>query len=279
MPTLPASGVSFTVKTNGQPLIVAVGTSASSLVQTLYSDAACTASVTTPATITSDTTYYLPLDVANVAHYISCKQLDGTELWGKSQHLGGITIDPLPSRAQVAGDVSGVGRLTLAPTGALAETHSRATVTHANTAGLTSGQLRLVAIHLNAGTVVTNITFMSGTQAAVAPTAWWFALYSSGLVLRGQTADQTSTAWAANTAKTVALTTPYTITSTGLHYLGLCMVAGTPISMMCAASSGVGPLALSPILAATSSGSLTTTAPDPAGALTAATGLNYAYVS
>jgi len=105
MPTLPDSGVSFTVQTNGQTLIVAAGTSASSLVQTLYSDAACTSAVTTPHTITSDTTYYLPLDTANVAHYISCKQPDGTELWGKKQHLGGITIAPLPSRAQVGADV------------------------------------------------------------------------------------------------------------------------------------------------------------------------------
>jgi len=106
MPTLPASGASFTVETNGQALSVAAGTSASSLVQTLYSDAACTSSVTTPHTITSDTTYYLPLDVANVAHYISCKQPDGTELWGKKQHVGGITIAPLPTAAQVGADVS-----------------------------------------------------------------------------------------------------------------------------------------------------------------------------
>lgn len=105
MPTLPDSGVSFTVQTNGQTLIVAAGPSASALTAPLYSNAAVSSAVTLPHTITSDTTYYLPLDWANVPLYISVKQPDGTEIWGKTQLVGGVTIAPLPSAAQVAADV------------------------------------------------------------------------------------------------------------------------------------------------------------------------------
>jgi hypothetical protein len=42
--------------------------------------------------------------------------------------------------------------------------------------------------------------------------------HSTTPALLAQTADQTSTAWAANTAKTVALATAQRVTSSGVYY-------------------------------------------------------------
>src|SRR5207237_2325179 len=84
----------------------------------------------------------------------------------------------------------------------------------ANLTALATGVMTSVALVLQKGTLVTNLTFVSATTAAGTPTAWWFALYSNAATpaLLSQSADQTSTAWAANTAKTLALATPQVIT-------------------------------------------------------------------
>jgi hypothetical protein len=275
MPTAPASGVSFTVKTNGQTLRVAAGTSASSLVQTLYSDAAITASVTTPHTITSDTTYYLPLDVANVSHYISVKQLDGTELWGKKQHLGDIIIEPVPSPLQVGAD-SSFTRNTVA-TAALYESHPRSTFT--NIAAANTGTMLCVGIKIPAGANLTTASFQSGTTAGVALTNQWFALYSPSAALLGQTTNDTSTAWAANTLKTLTFTSPITTTVSGLHYLAIGVTAGTVPSYMGISGNAL-VNTIPPILSSVTDAALTDTAPATAtfpGTVTA--GIPYCFVS
>lgn len=124
-----------------------------------------------------------------------------------------------------------------------------------------------VAVPLQAGDVITNITFKSGATAAVSPTNWWFALYSSAATpaLLAQTADQTSTAWAANTAKTLALATRQTITEPGVYYAAFMMKAGTVTTLvgrtvaLAGASSSV--ISGQVTLAQTSGSSLTDTAP------------------
>lgn len=106
-----------------------------------------------------------------------------------------------------------------------------------NQAPLTSQKLYYVAIALPPNFTVTNIIFVSATQQAVTPANWWFALLdSTGLVL-GVTADQLTAAWAANTAKSLALTAAYTTVSTGVYYLGIMVNAATPPSLFCAAES------------------------------------------
>lgn len=82
------------------------------------------------------------------------------------------------------------------------------------------------AIQLTAGTVVSKITFQSNTTALATGTHQYFGLYSAALKLLGVTSDDTSTAWAASTEKTLTLATPYTVTADGLFYLQ-CMVAAT----------------------------------------------------
>lgn len=95
-----------------------------------------------------------------------------------------------------------------------------------------TGLMTSVAMPLQAGDLVTSITFRSGATAAGTPTAWWFALYSSATTpaLLAQTADQTTTAWAASTTKTLALSAPVQITTTGLYFCSISMTATTIIS-------------------------------------------------
>jgi len=92
-----------------------------------------------------------------------------------------------------------------------------------------TGLMTSVAIALQAGDIVTNITFRTGTTAAVSPTAWWFALYSAASTpaLLAQTADQTTGAMAASTTLTKALSTPQLITVPGLYYAAISVTAGT----------------------------------------------------
>lgn len=84
-----------------------------------------------------------------------------------------------------------------------------------------------VAIPLNAGDVVTNITFVTATTAAGTPTAGYAVLRDPAGAKLVQTADFGSTARAANTKYTVALTAPYTVTTPGLYYVGISFTAGT----------------------------------------------------
>lgn len=136
-----------------------------------------------------------------------------------------------------------------------------------NMASPGTGVMLSVALPLQAGDVVTNLTFLSGATAAATPTNWWFALYDTAATpaLIRQTADQTSTAWAANTAKTVALSTAYTVPTTGVYRAAVMVAAATPptiagVSLQNAAGAGAvvsGQL----ILAQTSGSGLTTTAP------------------
>lgn len=101
----PPSQAFFTVKTNGQSLVVSAGSSASVLTAELFSDAANATALTSPVAITSDTTFYLAPGRLNREHYISVKQPDGTELFGQMTGLG-VTIEPLPSKPQVASDAA-----------------------------------------------------------------------------------------------------------------------------------------------------------------------------
>lgn len=140
-----------------------------------------------------------------------------------------------------------------------------ATVT--NVAALTTQVMLSTAIYLHAGDVVTNLTFMSATTAAGTPTNWWFALYSNASTpaLLSQTADQTSTAWAANTAKTVALGAAQTITTSGVYYASVMVKAATPptlagVTVLNAANLGA-VVTSQKVVAETSGSALTDTAP------------------
>lgn len=97
----------------------------------------------------------------------------------------------------------------------------------ANQTAFTSGVMKSTPLYLRAGDVVTNLTFVSGTTAAGTPTNWWFALYSPATTpaLLAQSADQLTAAWAAYTAKTLALSSPVTVTETGWHWAAISVTA------------------------------------------------------
>lgn len=144
-----------------------------------------------------------------------------------------------------------------------------------------TGVCHATAVPLQAGDVVTNITFVTGGTAAVAPTAGFVALYSPAGALIAQSADFGSTARAANTAYTVALATAQLITTPGLHYVVISFTAGT-VPTLRGISTGnaavAGAIGLSaPVLAQTHGSAVGATAPDTiATPTTVATPVYYA---
>jgi hypothetical protein len=92
-----------------------------------------------------------------------------------------------------------------------------------------TGVMLSTPIFLGAGETVTNLTFRSGATALATGTAHWFALYSpdSTPALIAQSADQGSAAWAANTTKTLALSTPQTVTRSGFYWAAVMVAAST----------------------------------------------------
>jgi hypothetical protein len=109
----------------------------------------------------------------------------------------------------------------------LAENINRNNCQEVNTSLLSSGRLSLEAIYLPAGTVVNNISFWSATTAANTPTNQLFGLFDQNRNLLQSTSNNTTTAWASNSLKTLALTSSYTTTYSGLHYLGIMVTATT----------------------------------------------------
>ncbi|MGW1587330.1 right-handed parallel beta-helix repeat-containing protein [Streptomyces sp. NPDC002386] len=162
--------------------------------------------------------------------------------WSASAALSVSTAAPLtgpggmqalPGTNLVDGDLTALPALeaALKPAGVY-ETTSRLRCGTASAP--VSGVLYLVPIWLPKGAVVSNLTFVSGGTAAGTPTNWWFSLHDSSRKALARTADQTTAAWAANTAKTLPIAqttagnaTSYTTTYTGLHYLGVMVKATT----------------------------------------------------
>jgi hypothetical protein len=158
------------------------------------------------------------------------------------------------------------------PTGALAETYDRNWVAEVNVAALSTGRLTLQAIWLTAGMVLSSITFASATTALATGTNQRFSLYDVNRMLLAQTSDDTSTAWAANTTKTLNLTSRYTVPYTGLYYLGI-MVAATTVPTLKGHTAFTASQihGLTPVINGTSSTGLTTALANPAAAVTVGT--------
>lgn len=168
----------------------------------------------------------------------------------------------------------------LLPSGAIAQTTSRYQAL-TNQVALTSARLQLYAVYLAAGQTVTSITFVSGTQAAVNPVNQHFSLYSSALAKLAATADDTSTAWNANSPKTLALSPAYLVPTSGLYYVGIVMKADTAISFAGTGSTNAATAGIAPIIGGFANTGLTDPAslPNPATGFTASASLAYAYVS
>jgi hypothetical protein len=154
-----------------------------------------------------------------------------------------------------------------------------------DTAVLTTQVMSSYAIALEAGDVVTNISFKSGATAAGTPTNWWFALYSSAATpaLLAQTADQLTAAWAANTTKTLALATAQLITTPGVYFISVMVKATTPPSLigmnLGVTGAATGVLTGAATLAQTSGSALVATAPATITGGTAIVGVALGYTN
>lgn len=88
---------------------------------------------------------------------------------------------------------------------------------------------------LRKGDIVTSLSFVSGATAVGTPTHWAHALYDPDGALLGQTADQLTAAWAANTAKKLALASPVTIAKDGYYIVATTTTATTVQTLIGAA--------------------------------------------
>jgi hypothetical protein len=192
---------------------------------------------------------------------------DGQRYYHRTAQGGEYTYDGPPAA-------------NLGPSGAIAETMPRDTCPEVNTTAAATGTLFLQAIYLRAGQLVSSISIWAATTAAATPTNKFFALYDSNRNLLAQSANDTTAAWAANTVKTLAMTTPYRVPVTGLYYIGLLQVATTIATIKGGTAKTSGTLAAAvPVLHGTSSTGLTTTLPNPAAAITGGTASIYAAVN
>lgn len=143
-----------------------------------------------------------------------------------------------------------------APSGAIAQTFPRA-ATWANSSILSSGRLSLAGgMVLPKGVAVTNLTAVSATTALGTGVNQWFCLVDQSGNVLSKTVDDTSAAWAANTAKTLALSSPYTPSVDIAVYLGV-MVNGTTVPTLFAiVSAGAFPV-IAPVLGVRSTTGLT----------------------
>lgn len=157
-------------------------------------------------------------------------------------------------------------------TGCKAETFPRKLITETNVSLLSTGRLSLEAIAIRRGELLTSISFWSATTAAGTPTNQIFGLYDNNLNLLIATNNDTTTAWASNTRKTLSLTSTFTTTYSGLYYLGIMVTATTvPTIKGYTAPTGGQIRAAAPILGGTSTTGLTTSLPNPAAAITGTT--------
>lgn len=167
------------------------------------------------------------------------------------------------------------------PAAAISETQPRSAVTAA-TAALTSGTLRLAAgCVIPGGVTVSSITVISGTTALSGGSNQWFVLLDHSRNKLAITGDDTSAAWAAGAAKTLALASPYTPGDDIGVYVGVMVKATTPPTLLASAPPNQAIDLLPPIIGGNSSGSLTDPASCPAtpAAITTGSGPFYAYVS
>jgi hypothetical protein len=122
---------------------------------------------------------------------------------------------------------------------AVAETVTR-TMLNASLSPAT-GTLRVNAVYLTAGTVVNNISFNTTGTAAASVTGTWGGIFTASgttLTLVAATAQQGVSSLAATTLFTWPIATiasgsssTYTVPSTGIYYIGVCITASTMPTM------------------------------------------------
>lgn len=165
-------------------------------------------------------------------------------------------------------------------TGAIAETFPRH-LGSANAGVLGSGRLSLVGIDLPINTVITSITFNAATTALSGGSNQWFGIFDLSRLMLRLTADDGATAWAASAEKTLALTSTWRTTYSGIHYLGINVTATTVPSLAAMTASVISLPTRAPGVAGNCDSGLTNPASCPSTAASFASigGVPWAYVS
>lgn len=173
---------------------------------------------------------------------------------------------PQPVIDDMYNDVNGLLYQQLI-TAAKAQTGSRLNMV-TDVAGLLSGREDYQLIWLNQNQRITSITHYSGTTAAITPTHALFSLRSLTKGLLAVTVDGLTTAWAANTAYTGTLVTPYVVPVSGFYYIGRMVTAAT-VPTLRGITADVTLNTIPPVVSATSADTgLTTVLPATGGVLT-----------
>lgn len=123
-----------------------------------------------------------------------------------------------------------------------------------------TGVMLSVPIDLEAGDTVTSLSVVTAGTAAGTPTHYWLALYDPAGNLLSQTADQTSTALAADTVLTLALAAVQKLTKSGTYRVGISFTAGT-VPTLLGTLCAKGALTGQPVLSQSSGSALGATAP------------------
>lgn len=169
-------------------------------------------------------------------------------------------------------------RTLCGPTGTVRSTFDRdGTSVAARAVPTASGTLFLVGIGLVKGDVVTNISVLPATAGATYTNSW-FALYNSSRVNQAISASGGSTAPTANAAWTKAMTTPYTVTTSGLYYIGI-LAQATTIPTLYGIDQNVNLVTIPPVLQGASSTGLTTPVTTTPTAPTANTFRPYCWIT
>jgi hypothetical protein len=165
-------------------------------------------------------------------------------------------------------------------TGALYETFDRDLCDEVISVVLATGRLSLQAIYLPAGTTINSISIWSASTAAGTPTNQLFGLYDINLNLLRSSVNDTTTAWAANSRKTLALTSAFTTTYSGLHYIAIMVAATTVPTLKGNTTKNGGQLnAALPTMGGSSTSGLTTALPATATAISGGTSSFWGCVS
>lgn len=128
-----------------------------------------------------------------------------------------------------------VQELLWASLGILAETYNREAQPAQSSTG--TGNLRGGAVELRAGVTVSNIT-CNVVTAGVAVTAWQHALYSATYALLANSASSPASVQATGNV-TLAMVTPYVVTTTDLYYLAVWGTIGTTMPVLAVSATGV----------------------------------------
>lgn len=124
-----------------------------------------------------------------------------------------------------------------------------------------TGKISLTALWLPAGMLISNFNFVTGPTASSGMTHSWFGITDSTGKQLSHTVDQTTTAYAANTAVSIALSSQFKVPSEG-NYYALMSMTGTTLPTL----ATVTPVGSSPAMIISGNSSTVSTTPGTDGA-------------